>query len=85
MAQNHCIYTMKTRYIGDLDVCQQMVDGSDLNASDCGGVQPSDGICPEDNAVGICRDDQEGKDTVYYSGDPDAIETGCGFQDGEWE
>ena len=42
------------------------------------------GDCPDAGRVGVCDRGTDGL-RVYYEGDPDGLEIGCGFQGGEWK
>jgi hypothetical protein len=86
-AAGHCAFNLKNQWAGPFKACQAPV-----TAEQCATIGKTDensnavwaaGACTTAGLVGSCKRE---KDTVaYYEGDASSLETGCGFQGGEWK
>jgi hypothetical protein len=77
-APGHCNYTQKNMP-ATAEQCTEL-GKTDDNSDAAHGA----GNCPDAGRVGICDRGADGQ-RVYYEGDPDGLEIGCGFQGGEWK
>ena len=84
----HCRYIQQNMFAGPFKVCDMPA-----TAEQCAELGKTDdnsdaahgaGNCPDAGRVGICDRGADGQ-RVYYEGDPDGLEIGCGFQGGEWK
>ena len=86
LAEGHCDFTMENMFAGPFKVCLQPSDAAacaeTADEDDNADAAHSDGACAAENAVGTC--DMGEQKMVYYEGEADSIEIGCGFQGGDW-
>ena len=90
MAQEpgHCKFNLKNMFAGPFKVCDMPASAekctelgkTDDNSDSAHGA----GNCPDASRVGVCDMGDNGL-RIYYDGDPDGLEIGCGFQGGEWK
>lgn len=84
-AGGHCDYTQQSAH-GTHNVCEMPVTAEDCTARDewdsVSDTDYAEGACPTENVVGTC--DKGSTQIVYYSGEPDQLKIGCGFQGGTW-
>lgn len=83
----HCKYTRENEHTPQpYKVCQMPSDAAlctELGTTnDNADAVYGDGACPTEGAIGSCN--QETSKLVYYDGDPEGVEIGCGFTGGEW-
>ena len=83
----HCNYTQENMFAGPFKVCDMPTADSAAcdelgNADDNADPVFEKGPCSTEDAVGTC--DMGDTKRVYYEGDPNGLEIGCGFQSGEW-
>jgi hypothetical protein len=83
----HCNYTQENMFAGPFKVCDMPTADSAAcdelgNADDNADPVFEEGPCPTEDAVGTC--DMGETKRVYYEGDPNGLEIGCGFSSGEW-
>ncbi len=86
-ASGHCNYSHSSAYSDEpFKICQMPASPADCedlgNAEGNAEAVYGDGECPAENAVGTC-DTGESK-LIYFNGEADGLEIGCGFQSGEW-
>ncbi len=84
----HCTYMLQNNMMDEqIKTCEtpSNVAGCKVLGSmdDNSGGTHAAGDCPTEGAKGSC-DTGEIKQ-VYYDGDWESMETGCGFQGGDWE
>ena len=86
-ADGHCNYAHDSAYS---DVAYKICK-IPMNPADCAALGSTegnadavyaDGECSTEATVGTC--DMGESKLVYYNGDADGLETGCGFQSGDW-
>ena len=82
-----CNFIQENMFAGPYDVCAAPVDrvrcdkfGDEGSNTD---TVYSDAECATDKALGLCV--LEEHTIIYYSGEIQALETGCSFQGGEWK
>lgn len=84
-ADGRCTYTQESPH-GTHDVCEMPVTAENCDAMDewdsVSDPGHASGACPTDDVVGTC--DKGSTQIIYYSGEPDKLEIGCGFQGGTW-
>jgi len=86
-ADGHCKYTRENDHTPQpYKVCEMPTDAAQCaelgtTNSNADAVY-ADGACPTENAIGSC--DKETSKLVYYDGDPEGVEVGCGFTGGDW-
>ncbi len=82
----HCNYTQENMFAGPFKVCDMPADAAQCDelgdTDDNADAVYADGACPAEDAVGTC--DMGETKRVYYEGDPNSLEIGCGFQNGDW-
>jgi len=82
----HCNYTQENMFAGPFKVCDMPIDSAACeergNTDDNADAVYAEGACPANDAVGTC--DMGETKRVYYEGDPNSLEIGCGFQNGDW-
>ena len=86
VAAGSCYYTQENMFAGPFEVCMTNTDAArcaeigteDSNAN----AKAADEDCKTEGSVGAC--DMGDNKLVYYSGEADGLETGCGFQGGDW-
>lgn len=82
-----CGFVQENMFAGPFDACQSPIDAKGCEELGEEGSNDdavySDSECSTENLVGTCvRDDDS---VAYYTGEADGLETGCGFQGGEWK
>ena len=84
-AGGHCTFAQQGP-AQSYEACEMPVDesactaiGEDPRNSD---AEYGSGACPVDGVVGTC--DKGASKLYYYSGVPEQLEVGCGFQGGTW-
>jgi len=83
----HCKYTRENDHTPQpYKVCEMPSDEAlcltlGTTNSNANAVH-GDGACPTEGAIGTC--DKGTSKLVYYDGDPEGVEVGCSFSDGEW-
>jgi hypothetical protein len=81
----HCSYTQKNMFAGPFKICDTPASADQCavlgKTDDNSGPAHGDGDCPEAGRVGSTTV----WPALYYEGDPDGLEIGCGFQGGEWK
>jgi hypothetical protein len=84
----HCNYTQKNMFAGPFKVCDMPATAEQCTelgkTDDNSDAAHGAGNCPDAGRVGVCDRGADGQ-RVYYEGDPDGLEIGCGFQGGEWK
>lgn len=87
-AEGHCNYVQKNMFAGPFKVCDMPVSAAlctELGKTDDNSdAAHGTGDCPDAGRVGVCDRGSDGL-RVYYEGDPDGLEIGCGFQGGDWK
>ena len=82
----HCAYTMENMFAGPFKVCLQPSDAAACaetgTEDDNADAVHGEGACSAEGSVGTC--DMGEQQMVYYEGEPDGLEIGCGFQGGDW-
>ncbi len=80
-ADGHCSYIQRyDRSVKGMKVCWSPVDEHACNKRD--GVF-SRGACSAESVVGVCTFNQS--EYIYYEGNPQNIEIGCTYREGEWQ
>ncbi len=87
-AGGHCNYMHDSVYADEpFKICAMPTDPADCeeigNGDNNSDAVYSEGACPSEGAVGTC--DTGDSKLIYYNGDSEGLEIGCGFQNGEWE
>jgi len=87
LADESCTYVQENMFAGPFKVCDMPTADSAAcdelgNADDNADPVFEKGPCSTEDAVGTC--DMGDTKRVYYEGDPNGLEIGCGFQSGEW-
>ena len=82
-----CNYVQENMFAGPFDVCAEPVDSARCTefgeeGSNASAVYSED-ACSADKVVGTCVVDDYS--LIYYSGEADSLEVGCGFQGGDWK
>lgn len=81
-----CNFVQDNMFAGPYNVCAAPVSELRCNAFEKEGsnldVIYKDQPCSGQLLIGVCQLEQHS--ISYYNGDKGALETGCGFQGGEW-
>jgi hypothetical protein len=86
-ATGSCTFTQKNMFAGPFKVCLTPTDKAGCEATgsedENSAAAYSMGPCKEAGVVGTCTRDNDA--VIYYTGDPDGLSIGCGFQGGDWK
>ena len=83
----HCVYMLQNNMMDEqVKTCQQPANVAGCKTlgsmdDNTGGTHGA-GDCGMEGAKGSCE--AEGTKWVYFDGDWESMETGCGFQGGDW-
>ena len=81
-----CSYVQENMFAGPFNVCQEPVGAESCavlgETDDNADAVHGEGACSAEGSVGTC--DMGEQQMVYYEGEPDGLEIGCGFQGGDW-
>ena len=83
----HCIYMQQNNMMDSkVKTCELPANAEGCktlgSTDDNSGAAHGKGNCPTADSKGSCVTEEI--TYVYYDGDWEGMETGCGFQDGEW-
>ena len=83
----HCMYMLQNNMMdSQVKTCEQPANAAGCKVlgetDDNSDAAHAGGDCPKQGAKGSCV--TEDIKYVYYDGDWESMETGCGFQGGDW-